>query len=46
MCFVLSHAVQSFQRFIESVERSNCFVYIDDALVALTIEEDHLKDQR
>lgn len=45
MYFLLSHAVQSFQRFMDKVLRViNCFVYIDIVLIALKIEEEHLID--
>lgn len=45
MCFGLSNAAQSFQRFIDQVLRGlNCYAYLDDILIASTNEEEHKKD--
>ncbi|PIK40292.1 transposon Ty3-G gap-Pol polyprotein [Apostichopus japonicus] len=46
MPFGLRNAAQTFQRFIDQVTRGlpNCFVYIDDVLVASDTAEEHIKD--
>lgn len=45
MCFGLSNAAQSFQRFIDQVLRGlNCYAYIDDILIASANEDEHKKD--
>lgn len=45
MCFGLSNAAQSFQRFIDQVLRGlNCYAYLDDILIASVNEEEHKKD--
>lgn len=45
MCFGLSNAAQTFQRFIDEVLRDlNCFAYLDDILVASSSDEQHIKD--